>query len=181
MSGFLDMIGLGMIDLGIVSILLIIAVIVLAVLVILQNGRIRRLSERCDSFMQDDFAGSFENDIIQMYSDHKMIRTDIDQDRQDITDLDARLASAIQKVGVVKYDAFNHMGGNLSYALALLNEYDDGLILNSVQSVDGSYSYCKIVQHGKPDVDLGREERLALNKALGLAADNNAAAGDEEA
>ena len=59
------------------------------------------------------------------------------------------MESTFQKVGIIKYDAFNQMGGKLSFSLALLNENDDGFILNSVHSSDGCYSYTKIIKNGK--------------------------------
>ena len=77
-----------------------------------------------------------------------------------------KLVFAIRHVGIVKYDAFNHMGGNLSYAVALLDDHHDGMVMNTVQSVDGCYTYCKIITAGKPDVELGKEEKEALEKAL---------------
>ena len=58
------------------------------------------------------------------------------------------------------------MGGNLSYAVALLDDHHDGMVMKTVQSVDGCYTYCKIITAGRPDVELGKEEKEALEKAL---------------
>ena len=78
------------------------------------------------------------------------------------------MESTFQKVGIIKYDAFNQMGGKLSFSLALLNENDDGFILNSVHSSDGCYSYTKIIKNGKCDINLGEEEKQALDMAMGI-------------
>lgn len=73
---------------------------------------------------------------------------------------------AFQKVGIVKYDAFKTMGGLLSFSLALLNNHNDGFIINSVHSSDGCYSYTKEIKNGQCDISLGEEEEKALENAL---------------
>ncbi len=72
----------------------------------------------------------------------------------------------IQKVGIVKYNAFKQVGGNLSSAICLLNQDDDGFILNTVQNLDGCYSYCKQVKNGISKIELTSQEREALQEAL---------------
>ena len=139
-------------DPAIFIIVLIIAVIVLIVMLRNQSRRITQLTRRIDRFMQDsDSAESFEEDIVQMYSDHKLLTEDIRKNQESIRNNSDKLTFAIRHVGIVKYDAFNHMGGNLSYAVAMLDDHHDGMVMNTVQSVDGCYSYCKIITAGKPD------------------------------
>ena len=71
-------------------------------------------------------------------------------------------------MGIVKYDAFNQMGGKLSFSLALLDENNNGFILNSVHSTDGCYSYTKEIENGVCKISLGEEEEKALNIAMGI-------------
>jgi hypothetical protein len=70
-----------------------------------------------------------------------------------------------QKVGLVKYDAFNEMGGKLSFSLALLNETNDGFVLNAVHSREGCYTYVKEIIDGNSIITLADEEQEALNVA----------------
>ena len=79
-----------------------------------------------------------------------------------------KLQSTFQKVGIVKYDAFNQMGGQLSFSLALLDENDNGFILNCVHSTEGCYSYTKEIKNGMCEISLGDEEKEALNIAMDL-------------
>lgn len=72
-----------------------------------------------------------------------------------------------QKFGMVKYNAFKGMGGNLSFAFALLDLNNTGFVLNSVHSREGCYLYIKIVEKGETEVLLGSEEKEALEQALG--------------
>ena len=58
------------------------------------------------------------------------------------------------------------MGGQLSYSIALLDESNNGFLLNSVHSTDGCYSYSKEIRGGKCKLELGEEEQMALNEAM---------------
>ena len=73
-----------------------------------------------------------------------------------------------QKVGIVRYNAFEGMEGNLSFALTVLDENDNGFIINSVHSAEGCYSYTKEIKNGLCDISLGDEEKKALDMAMDL-------------
>ena len=84
---------------------------------------------------------------------------------QNIDILSKKVRQTFQKVGLVKYDAFNEMGGKLSFSLALLNENEDGIILNAVHSREGCYTYMKDIIAGNAVVSLSEEEKAALESA----------------
>ena len=82
--------------------------------------------------------------------------------------IQTRITEALsKKFGLVKYNAFKGMGGNLSFAMALLDYTNTGFVLNSVHSREGCYVYIKEVERGETDVLLGSEEKDALEQALG--------------
>ena len=74
---------------------------------------------------------------------------------------------SFQKWGIVRYNAYGGMGGNLSFALAILNYDNSGFIFNSVHAKEGGFLYIKGVEEGSTSVELGAEEKLALEEALG--------------
>ena len=80
-------------------------------------------------------------------------------------ELFANMKCSYQKVGLVKYDAFNEMGGKLSFSLAMLNGKDDGFVLNAVHSREGCYTYIKEIVGGNSIIVLADEEQEALNMA----------------
>ena len=80
--------------------------------------------------------------------------------------LHKRLETTFQKIGLVKYDAFKEMGGKLSFAIALLDEKNDGVIINSVHSSAGCYSYTKRVTNGDSNIPLSNEEKVAVERAM---------------
>ena len=76
------------------------------------------------------------------------------------------LDNTYQKVGLVKYDAFNEMGGKLSFSLALLNRKNNGFIINAMHSREGCYTYIKEIIDGNSVIMLAEEEKEALEMAL---------------
>ena len=85
---------------------------------------------------------------------------------QEIRELRASFADTYQKTGIVKYDAFDEMGGKLSFVLVMLDGRDNGILLNVMHSRDDCYTYIKEIKRGASYVELSAEEQLALEKAL---------------
>ena len=79
----------------------------------------------------------------------KFLKANTEKNKKDIRTLYKNMESAYQKMGLVKYDAFNQMGGQLSFSLALLDENNNGFIINSVHSSEGCYSYTKEIKLGQ--------------------------------
>ena len=105
--------------------------------------------------------------------DFKITNLSIIQNVKKITENSAKIKNLykkqrfnFQKIGINKYDAFQEMGGNLSFALALLDENDNGFIINSVHNIQSSYCYAKEVKGGKCSINLSKDEEIALDKAL---------------
>ena len=82
-----------------------------------------------------------------------------------MTRIDRNMGSSYKKLGIVKYDAFKEMGGKLSFAICLLNDRNDGFIMNSIHSKDGCYNYVKEIIKGESFLPLGDEEAEALEMA----------------
>lgn len=80
--------------------------------------------------------------------------------------IDNRISLCIKKVGMVRYSAFKDTGSDLSFALALLNDKNDGVILNGIYSREMSNIYAKQVIDGKCSNKLSEEERQALEIAI---------------
>ena len=102
-----------------------------------------------------------------MFDDNQFLKKTVEKNREDISTIFKRLQTVYQKMGLVRYDAFNQMGGQLSYSLALLDENDNGFIINSVHSTEGCYSYSKEVRNGDNSITLSAEEAEALAIAKG--------------
>lgn len=167
-NSFLNNIGIGNLDIGIVLLVLIIVIIALLVISIVNICSISKMKKKYKSFMKGKSAKSLEDEIVGLFEDNKFIKSSIEKNKKDIRTLYKNMESTFQKMGVVKYDAFNQMGGKLSFCLALLDENNNGFIINSVHSTEGCYSYTKAVKLGESDIPLGKEEKEALDMAMGI-------------
>ena len=77
------------------------------------------------------------------------------------------LAGSVQRVAVIRYDAFQDMGGKLSFSIALLDENGDGVVLTSIYGRNENRTYAKAVQAGASSHVLSAEETEALRRAVG--------------
>ena len=166
-SGIFQRMGLGGMDIGYVLIGMAVLILVLFVMVIVLIVQLSNLKKRYAKFMKGKDGKSLEKDIAALYEDNRFLKSSAEKDRKDIKLLFKKMEAAFQKVGIVKYDAFQQMGGKLSFSLALLNEKNDGFIINSVHSSDGCYSYTKEIRGGQSEISLGNEEKVALDIAMG--------------
>ena len=164
----LSEIGLGNFDLTYLFIGMFVLILILGIMIIVQLVKFDKLSKRYKKFMGGKNAKSLEKDIVGLYEDNKFLKTSMEKNKKDIQTLYRKFGRAFQKVGIVKYDAFSQMGGQLSFSLALLDENDNGFILNPVHSTEGCYSYTKEIKNGLCDISLGEEEKQALDIAMDL-------------
>lgn len=165
-SNLLNSIGLGSLDISYILIGMLVLIIILFVLIIVQIVKGNKLKKRYEIFMNGKEAKSLESEIIGLFEDNRFLRTSAEENRKDIRKLYRNLELTFQKAGLIKYDAFREMGGQLSFSLALLNDRNDGFIMNSVHSTDGCYTYTKEIHNGECMISLGEEEKKALEKAM---------------
>lgn len=166
-SNILQSIGLGSLDIAYLFLILLIFIVVLFIIIILQMKKLNRLQKRISKFMTGKDAKSLEKDIVGLYEDNKFLKINVDKNKKDIRTLYKNMEHAFQKIGLIKYDAFQQMGGKLSFSLALLDENNNGFILNSVHSTEGCYTYTKEIKNGECAISLGEEEQQALDMAIG--------------
>lgn len=143
-------------------------ILILVILLIVQIVRVGKLKKRLDKFLVGKEGTSLEQDIIGIVEDNKFLKNIAESNKKDIQTLYKRMESAYQKMGLVRYDAFNQMGGQLSFCLALLDENNNGFIMNSVHSTEGCYSYTKEIKGGEynhASITLSAEEEEALSIA----------------
>ncbi len=164
-NDLLNNIGLGTLDIGYLFIGLLAVILILLILVIVMLCKISKLTKRCNSFMKGKAGKSLEQDIVRLYEDNQVLKSGMNDNKRDIRSINKQLAKAFQKVGIVRYDAFQTMGGKLSYSLVMLDEKDNGFILNTIHSSEGCYSYTKDIVNGQCDISLSEEEQKAIDMA----------------
>ena len=163
MSGIFENLG---IDSGIIIIILLILVVFLLVRSISYNMRLSRLERRYKIFMKGSDAQSLEIVFVRKFAQIDRLYEAKEDHDHDILFLKKNMEKMFNKYGVEKYDAFDDVGGKLSFALALLDKENTGLILNAVHSRDNCFLYLKEIVKGESYVMLSQEEVEALRKAV---------------
>ena len=139
--------------------------LILLILMIVSLCKLRKLRKKYEAFTRGKNGESLE-DTVNEYLDKVDHSIDLlTMTREELINLRKNQKIAFQKMGIVKYNAFFDLSGELSYSLALLDKMENGFILNSVYSREGSYSYIKEVRAGECDIELSKEEKQALEQA----------------
>ena len=129
--------------------------------------RFSKLNKKYKNFMQKLGNGkNLEEDLeTYMYKVNKVEQQNA-QIENEIKNMDKNITKCIQKVGIVRYNAFENTGSNLSFALALLDKNNSGIVLNGIFSREMSNIYAKPVENGKSTYIFSEEETQALQKAM---------------
>ena len=134
-------------------------------LLVIALGRLRRLQRQ-----QRVILGSAgERDIVRHVTslDEKVgnLRTAVEDLGLTSGDHEKRIDSCLSRVGVIRFDAYDDLGGRQSTAIAFMDAKDDGVVVTTVISRDFARMYVKILRDGQPDVPLAPEEIEAVDQA----------------
>ncbi len=155
------------IDPGLILIGLAVLTLISLITTLICFTQYKKLYRRYDMFMRGKDAETLEDTILDLMDEASFLRAEDRENKDRIQSMAFQVKAGYQKTGIVKYNAFKGMGGNLSFVIALLDDNNSGFILNSVHSREGCYMYIKDVVEGKTEVLLGNEEKEALEQALG--------------
>lgn len=142
-----------------------VVLLILLILIIVALCKLKKLNRKFDRFMRGKDAESLEDTILSCIEKNEQIDQMNQLLREEIIGLRKNQRITYQKMGMVKYNAFREMSGDLSYALALLDQEENGFIINSVYAKEGGYSYIKEIVKGESSILLSEEEKAALEKA----------------
>ncbi len=163
MNSFFGRLG---IDVGILVVLLMVLVLILIIIVLNQSLLMHRLIRRYHMFMKGSDGMSLEKLMAKNMNEIERL-TNISTDHElRLRVLHDHANKVLSKYGMVKYDAFDDVGGKLSFALTLLNEYNTGYILSAIHSRDNCFFYIKEIIEGESFVLLSSEEMESLKKAV---------------
>ena len=109
------------------------------------------------------------NNLSEMLKEYLENVEEIKRDNEEIkayyTTLDNNIDSCVQKIGLVRYNAFRDVGSDLSFALALLDRNNDGVVLNGLFGSDASNIFAKPIKSGDSRYQLSEEEKEAISIA----------------
>jgi hypothetical protein len=150
---------------NVAAITLVLAALCLLMIVMLQSLQVSRLSQR----IQQLTGGVEEGDLESVLGQHLETVRQVGRDLDEVTARTAILESAARhhfsREGLVRFNPFPDAGGNQSFALALLDESEDGVVISSLHSRTGTRIYAKAIVAGKADTSLSAEEQEAIDEA----------------
>jgi hypothetical protein len=148
------------VELGI-TVLCLVAMVALAVALARTRGRYRRLLA----------GGSRSEDIAAAFDRHRAaverLRGTVDSMGREIASIRQQVSGHLRTAGLTRYDAFDDVGGQLSYSAAFVDEAGDGVVLTGINSRTETRSYAKPVEGGSSIHNLSDEERTAIALAQG--------------
>ena len=150
---------------GIVALILILFLILLIMQIRLM-GKFKKLYRTYDRFMRGKDMESMEETVLAQFERIEALEKSNEEKDRQIESIFENLQHVYQKTGLVKYDAFREMSGKLSYALTLLDKENNGVMINSMYSREGCYSYVKTIVGGKCSIEMSEEEQEALKIAV---------------
>lgn len=147
-------------ELLVITLLSVIVVLIITlVLAIIHSVKLQKLLKNCPS-------GKLDETIITYYEKVDALFHALDEKTMQFAHLEKKIDAGVQKVGLVRYDAFDDISSNLSFSLVLLDGVDTGFVVTSIYGRDSTNVYIKPIIKGKSSYTLSEEELDALQNAI---------------
>jgi len=130
------------------------------------EARLRKENKRINIFFKGKKAEDLGEVIAQILRKQKDSEKDINKILEKIEKLESIAIRSIQKIGVIRFNPFEGVGGNQSFSLAILDQKDDGIVISSYHSKENTRIYAKPIKQGESQFPLTEEEEKAIKKAI---------------
>lgn len=127
--------------------------------IILLHSRLKRI-------MNGKTGRDLEDGIVSIDKKLSAIEANEELLAEAIENVDSRLRTSIRSVEMSRFNPFEDQGGNHSFAISMVNESGDGVVISSLYSRERMSVFAKHIKKGKSDIDLTSEEQNVLNKGL---------------
>jgi hypothetical protein len=121
--------------------------------------------KRLKRFFLGKKAKDLEDTIVTLENDISLIKKAKESMEKDIALMNAKLKKSIRGLNTIRFNPFPDQGGNQSFAIGMLNEEGDGLVISSLYSRERMSIFAKPVKGGISEYELSAEEKEALEKA----------------
>lgn len=139
--------------------------LILLISLILVNLKFKKVNKKYSKF----FNNSDNTNIERLVEENIDLCHEITNKNKDIESkinfIERNILQCVQKVGIVRYNAFDNVGSNLSFAIAILDGNDNGIVLNGIYSRESTTTYAKAIINGQSKYTLSAEEIQAIDMA----------------
>ncbi|MBU3181788.1 DUF4446 family protein [Clostridium psychrophilum] len=149
-----------------ITIALILLVIILIIIVIITYTSLSKIESRYRRLMRGASTKNLEEIVISYLDKIDEVKKENEIMKQLYEQINGRLTSCVQKTSIIRYKAFEDMGSDLSFSLALLDANSNGVILTSIYGRDESTTYAKPIDKGISRYELSNEENKVLEQAI---------------
>lgn len=149
-----------------IDIILIIIVAVFLIWNVLLEIRLKKERQRINSFFKGKKTEDLEGVISEILRRERKTEIDLQKIFKKLKTLDEIALKSIQKVGIVRFNPFEGIGGNQSFSIALLDQKDAGVVISSYHSKDTTRVYAKPIKNGESEYPLSKEEEEAIKQAI---------------
>ena len=148
-------------------IILMMLVWILLIITIMNIIKLNKVTKKYNKFISKFSRGTNIEELLGEYAKSvENVRSENIEMRSNLDKINKKIDSCIQKVGIVRYNAFSDTGSDLCFALALLDFENNGVVINGVYSRDNTTTtYAKPVERGTSKYTLSKEEQEAIEQA----------------
>ena len=136
------------------------------ILLLINNSRIKKYKRYYEKTLAKFNSHENVNDEFNLIYDRIRNVEELSKNTIEIVDkFEEKIKNNVQKIGFVKYNAYDETDNKLSFALAMLDDRNDGITINYIYSKHGGNIYAKLVSNGNTEERLSEEEALAIKNA----------------
>ena len=147
-------------------ILVMAALILLALIIFIAvNFKLAKLNRRYQKMMQGVQGENLEQVLLGHIEEVRQALNQVDSLARDFRRLDGTLRGCVQQVGIVRFNAFEDTGSDLSFAVAMMDAENNGVVISSLFGRNDSRTYAKPILRGESSYYLTTEEKQALQRA----------------
>lgn len=147
--------------------LLLVIIVLLALVIMLyvmykgQKKELQALKEKYDFFTQGDNV-NWDELLTKTLTEVRAAKAEMQALEENQQAMREQMKSCVQKVKLMRYNAFADTGSDLSYSLSLLDENNNGVVLSSIYGREDNRTYAKPIENGKSTYNLSDEEKKVL-------------------
>jgi len=142
-----------------------IIIILLFIMVVVLFKAVGRVENRYRKFMKGTNNSNIEEMLLDRLKTIEEAKETSDKALNECKRLEIKMKDCIQKVAIMRYKAFENVGSDLSFSIAMLDDKNDGVILTGIYGRQESTTYAKPIDKGISRYDLSEEELYVLNEA----------------
>jgi hypothetical protein len=143
--------------------IIILTLLTINVFLFLQN---RSTNKKINELLEKGKIKDFKDIFLKQKEKNDNQEEQIKEIASRVKNLEDISQTTIRKIGIVRYNPFNDMGGNQSFVIAFLDNKNNGVLISSLFERERTRIYAKTIKQGKPDYNISEEEQEALTRAM---------------